>query len=232
MDRRISALKSPNPDINSNRAWQLEWIEKHKLPYYKTTKADVKWFWEDLDIEDDSATVREFVDQNLKPLCDRYAFLLTEFFEEFYRYMPECLWNRWDNVGQLDWDLFFTLAYPLPALPCSSFRTLIKKLNLAQLRIVKVQIMNEIWDSPEYRRRVLHEEVLPALYTQYIPYETIRREMVRRFEKKTRLMEVEKRITQGGALPTWMKEAQKLVDSGATVLEAYEVLTQKAEATP
>lgn len=226
MDRRVLALASTNPDINDLRAWQINWIKLHDLPFHQATREDIAWFWEDLDIEIDSDTAKEYVAQNLSPLNDRYAFLLTEFFEEFYRYMPDALGYNLFKVGPVDWNLFFTLAFPLPPMPCTSFRVLVNKLNWAQLRLVKEKIMDEVWDSPEYRRRALHEEALPALYTQYIPYPRIRKEMIRRFNQYSRSLEEEKRLSFGSGTPEWLKAASRLVEQGRSPAEAYTLLAK------
>jgi len=222
MARRLSAIISPNPDINENRQWQINWITAHNLEPVMATKEDVDWFWADMDLEIDSETAKEYVNNHLKALCDRYPFLLTEFFEEFYRYMPDCLYYELDKVGPIDWNLFFTLAYPLPPLPCLSFRVMINKLNWAQLRIVKNQIIEEIWNNKELRRRVLEEEVISSLYTQYIPYLTIRKRLLERAKKEERLIQEEKNILMGrGKVPEWVREATKLYDQGVPVEEIF-----------
>jgi len=192
MDRRLSTLVSPNPDINENRKIGIELIEEYNKTPHVATKEDIHWFDQDLDMIIDSDVAWDYVTPRIKELSEMYPFYITEWFEEFYRYMPELLPTGRDGTGQIDWNIFFSLAYPLPKLPYLSFRSMIQKLDVAQNRIVRAQIKEEIWNDKELRRKIMNWENIPSIYTNYIAYQTIRKAIVERHEKQERALQREK----------------------------------------
>lgn len=180
MDRHLSALISPNQDINDDRAGGIEMIQGlHKTPYV-AIKDDVRWFEADMDIDTDHETTviaKEYVEKHFELLNNKYPFELTEWLMNWYRFMPEALYYRWDNTGQLDWNIFFTLIYPLPGLPCP-FCLLIDKLNVKQNQMVREQIYMECYKNKILRNNLINLEVIPTMYTHYASYWKIRKEVL------------------------------------------------------
>lgn len=185
---RKEDLVSPNKDINENREMALELIQLLGKPPHIATKEDKQWFWVDMETPCDKETAWAYINYNIDTLGDKYNYIfrVTEWFSEFYRYMPELLYDRLDGTGQIDWNLFFTLAYPLPGNLGIPFHTMINKLNVAQLRLVKEKIVQEIYDDKELRKRVYTHGLIPSIYTYYMPYQLIRK----------RLIELDKRLNR------------------------------------
>lgn len=192
MDRRHLALLSPNPDINENREFAVGFIKEFGYIPHNATKEDIEWFWQDMDIDCDKETAWDYVTPNFPTLNQQYPFKVTEWFMEFYRYMPECLYYHYDKTGQIDWNLFFTLAYPLPKPLGIPFKVMISKVNVAQLRLVKEQIKDEIWNDPKLRHDVLKGELIPSIYIYYLPYWTIRKAIIERQKKHDEGVQIEK----------------------------------------
>jgi len=194
MGGRLSALVSPNPDINENREIGIDLIKECNKTPHQATAGDIAWFWQDLDMPLESDIAWEYVNPRIKELCGMYSFAVTEWFMEFYRYMPEVLDLKLDRTGQIDWNLFFSLAYPLPGGLAVPFHAMINKLNVAQNRIVRKQIIEEIWNNEDLRVKVMKWENIPSIYTYYIAYPIIRNAIERRVQKE--LKEKRREINQ------------------------------------
>jgi len=163
----------------------------HKSPHPATVE-DTRWFWKDMDQEEGWAydLAKDWIsnwDIFLK-LNEQYPFELTEWLMEWYSYMPEALSYKLDGAGTIDWNLFFTLIYPLPSTKYP-FICLIKAVNVKQNQIVREQIFDTISKDPELSKRVLNNEVIPSIYTHYTTYKRIRREVVKRTRAMARTVQ-------------------------------------------
>ena len=184
MSRRLSSYVSPNPDINEDRGNALELIKIWKKEPHVATKKDIRWFWEDMDMDDvESEIVWAYVTPKVDKLSQMYPFRVTEWFENFYRFMPDILPLGLDGTGQIDWNLFFSLAYPLPGGLAVPFRSMVRKLNVAQLRLVKEKIINEIWEDKDLRKKIINWDLIPSIYIHYMPYQLIRKRVVEKDKK-------------------------------------------------
>ena len=216
MGRSVSPPISPNPDVNEARKLGIEFIEKYNKTPHVATKDDKEWFWQDLELLVDTDVAWEYVEPRVKVLSDMYPFAITEWITDFYSYMPEMFHYKLDGVGQIDWNIFFTLAYPLPKGMAISFHFLMKKLNVAQNRIVRRQIIDEIWNNKDLRLKVMRWEPIPSIYTYYIAYPTIRRRIEERAHKElgTKRTEARSDMEIGRANhDKQMRELFKMVES-------------------
>lgn len=216
MGRQVPTLISPNPQINELRQNGLWFIEHFNREPHIATKADIKWFWGDYDLEIDSEVAWEYVNENLHELNAQYSFGVTEWFMEFYRYMPDCLEFNWDKVGAPDWNIFFTLAYPLPHLTYTSFQITIKKLNIAQTRQLKINLKEEIWNSEELREKLFKGEPISAYYLQYFTYAHLRNYIIDRKKKALRNRDAAYIRTFKELRETYKDEINQMIAGGKT----------------
>lgn len=131
------------------------------------------------------SNAKEFVERKFSELNTLYPFELTEWFLEWYRYMPEAISERMDNTGRVDWNIFFTLLGKEPLYDSSSFYLLVKALNVYQSRLVREFIYKSVAEDPKLRKRVLNHKPLPSIYTFYTPYGKIYREVVKLLKPET-----------------------------------------------
>lgn len=181
MDFGESRLFSRNPDLIEDRKTAVELIELYGKTPYHATKDDIAWFWADLRIETepgDSQMAKDYVEENIEKLNTRYPFPVTEWFCNFYRYIPDIIGQKIDNTGQVDWDLFFTLANPRPGFICPFWMT-IEKLDVKQNQLARRQIYRECADNPELRNKLIKGDVIPSMYTYYVSYQKIRKEVLK-----------------------------------------------------
>ncbi len=224
-DRRLSVVASPNPDITENRIAAFEMLEKYNKPVFRHTEEDIHRFWQDFDMEVEKEDAWDYVNYNYVKLCEMYPFEVTEWFMEFFRYMPECLWYHYDDAGDVDWCCFFSLLYPLPGNLGISYCEMIKKLNVSQNRQVKRQILDEIWNDPDLKHKILRGDLVPSIYIYYTPYQTLRKAIIERQEKYNRALKKEKKEQiSGHTPPPWLKEAHKLRQEGKTPEEILKIL--------
>lgn len=186
MDGRLSALVSTNPDITYDRENAILLMQKHGKEAHGATREDIRWFWQDLDMECETEIAWDYVQPRIRELSEMYPFLVTEWFMNFYRFMPDIIEKGIDRTGQIDWNLFFSLAYPIPGGLAVPFYKMIEKLNVAQLREVREQIVDEIWNDPEMRKKIFKEEGIPSKYTYYMAYQTIRNRVIEKDKKYQR----------------------------------------------
>lgn len=192
MDGRLSALVSSNSDITYDRENAILLIEKFGKEAHPATREDIRWFWQDIEMECETDVAWDYVQPRVRELSGQYPFLITEWFMNWYRFMPDIIEKGIDRTGQIDWNLFFSLAYPLPGGLAVPFCVMIEKLNVAQLREVKVQIVDEVWKDPEMRKNIFKEEGIPSIYTYYMPYQTIRKRVIEK-DKKTEREKIKER---------------------------------------
>ena len=163
----------------------------HKSPH-QATPEDVKWFWRDMDREDSSNyTFSKCALENWKfflKLNDQYPFELTEWLMEWYSYMPDAIYAKLDGAGGIDWNLFFTLIYPLN-IEDLAFICTVKALNVKQNQLVRDQIFDTITKDPDLSKRVLNNEAIPSIYTSYTTYKRIRTEVIKRTKKIAKSMQ-------------------------------------------
>lgn len=171
-------IVSTDSDINENRQYALEIMEDEGFAPHVATPEDIHWFWEDYDIKCGAEPAWEYINKNLDTLRVRYPFRCSEWFSEFYRYMPEALYYKMPFVGIVDWNLFFSLAFPLPKSLPVPFYVMINKLDVQLLREEKQRLAQEVWDDKELRKRVFKGEVLPAIYLYYITYQQLRKRVI------------------------------------------------------
>jgi len=179
----LHTLNSPNQDVNENRRLGLELVEKLSRKPHIATKSDIKWFWEDLNDFDLDPTelyslAKTYIERNFDELNKAYPFELTEWFLDWYRYMPDALYMGLDNTGQVDWNIFFTLAAEKLS-DSSSFHYVIKALNVTQSQYVRKAIYQKIADDPDLRDKVMKYQPLPSIFTNYCSYDRIRKEVAR-----------------------------------------------------
>ena len=188
MARQILAIISPNPDINQLRDDALELMQTLGKKASPATREDIHWFWEDqgMDLEMDKDLAWDYVNSNFEALDKQYPFDVTEWFMEFHRYMPDCLKFHWDRAGLIDWNLFMSLAKPLPTLNTTSFKMMITKLNVAQQRREKEKIKTMCWKDPTLRDKLVKGEIIPAKLTELIPYQSLRKTVVDRLQEELR----------------------------------------------
>jgi len=137
--------------------------------------------------------------------------------KDWYGYMPDPLAFKWDKAGQIDWNLFISLAYPLPGTLPVPFFCLIRKVNTVQRGLVREQIYASCYSDLVLRNKVLKGMSLPPLYTYYAVYSKIRKEVVKRMRKN------------GDTVPPFLKskneifkEARRLIKrKGLTPEEAF-----------
>lgn len=184
-------LVSSDSDINENRQYALELMQQLGREAHIATLADRRWFWEDLEIECDTSFAWEYVNRNLDMLRKTYPFRCAEWFSEFYRYMPEALGGKMSIVGAIDWNLFFSLAYPLPKPLSIPFCVMIDKLDIQLTREVKKEIAQDVWDDKDLRKRVFKREVLPSIYTYYMTYQQLRKRVIKIDEAHQKAIRVE-----------------------------------------
>lgn len=208
--------------MTTDRLGALEMIEKFKKEPHPATKADINWFWQDLD-SDDKESYREAKkiledDTELRRLHTQYPFELTEWLMEWYSYMPECLYYGWDRAGQVDWNLFFTLIEPIKTsgLP---FISIIKALNVRQNQIAREQIYNTVFNDPILRKNALEGGMIPTMFTHYTTNSKIRNEVLKRLKGEKIKDEY---IAPIGSRKIF-KKADKLVKSGLSLKEALEI---------
>lgn len=192
MDGRLRALISSNPDITYDRENAVLLMQKFGKEAHPATREDIRWFWQDLDMECETDIAWDYVQPRIRELSEMYPFLVTEWFMNWYRFMPDIIEERIDGTGQIDWNLFFSLASPLPGGLAIPFYKMIEKLNVAQLREVKAQIVDEIWNDKEMRKSIFNWGNIPTIYTYYMPYQAIRNRVIEKdkkyqFEKRKEL---------------------------------------------
>jgi len=196
-------------------------IEKFKKVPHTATREDVRWFWQDMDMDDPGnyalakAAVAE--DKRFLRWNEQYPHELTEWLREWYTYMPDALSLHLDGAGQIDWNLLFTLIEPINTAGIP-FICLRKALNVRQNQIVREQIYTEITNDPILRGKILNCKPIPAIYTHYTPYFTIQKEVLRRIKpevltapagsRRTFLL-AEKLMRKGLQLTIALKEAQE-----------------------
>lgn len=179
----LNKFISTNEDINEDRHNAVELIQKYSKKPVVAEQGDIRWFWADLRIEYDrelEQLVKEIVIQNLDILSTSYPFDTSEWIVNWYRFMPDIIERRIDGTGQIDWNLFFSLVYPLKTCGAYSFQTLIHKLNIKQNQLVRQEIYQECYDDPKLRKSLLNREVIPPIYTYYTPYNKIRKEVMKK----------------------------------------------------
>ena len=214
--RYLSTLVSPNPDLTEDRVAALEMIEKYKKEPHAATPEDIRWFWKDMDSDDPDnyALAKEAVakDERFIKWNEQYPFELTEWLREWYTYMPEALSLKLDGAGPVDWNLLFTLIEPLNT--CGvPFICLRKALNVRQNQLVREQIYKEVTEDPKLRDRVLNYQPISPIYTQYTPYGTIHKEVMRRLKPDSG------RAPRGSI--AIFKEVEKLIREGRVPEEAF-----------
>ena len=213
MARRKAFPISPNPDINNLRRTGMLLIEDFKKEVHLASKEDVRWFWEDINIETDTEASWEYVNTHLSILNTQYIFYITEWFMEFYRYMPEVIEARLDRAGLIDFNIFFTLASPIVRPTCTSFQEMLTKLNTWQTRKAKEQIKRDCWENIDLRTKLLQGDLIPSIYLEYIPYQTLRKVILeRQLKERTDLQDLFKKVL---ALKEQGKEIE-LIPSGKT----------------
>jgi hypothetical protein len=177
--------------IAQNRKMALLLIDRWHKDKIHATQEDVNWFWKDLKSSEDYSL--EFYMLQVEPkaleIDQHYPFEITEWFLEFYRYMPDCLIHKWDGACEVDWHLFFCLAKPLYLIPGISFYSMISRLNIIQLRHVKDQIVDTVLEDAELLRRVVDNENLPPQYTYYLPWKSLKRRVEDKLLKKCKEIE-------------------------------------------
>ena len=158
-------------------------MEMFNKDAHPATKEDIRWFWQDIDIDCDTETAWDYVTPQVDKLSEQYPFLITEWFENWYRFMPDIIDKGIDRTGQIDWNLFFSLAWPIPGGLAVPFYLMIKKLNVAQNRIVRIQIVDTIWKDKELRTKIINWELIPSIYINYMPYQLIRKRVIEKDKK-------------------------------------------------
>lgn len=179
-------LISPNQDINYDRENAVILMDKYNKEPHPATREDIAWFWQDFGMECEKEIAWDYVQPRIRDLSEQYPFLTTEWFMNFYRYMPDIIDKGLDGTGQIDWNLFFSLAYPLPGGLAVPFRYMIEKLNVAQLREVREQIVDEVWIDPEMKKSIFKWGTIPTIYTYYMPYQLIRKRVIEKDQKYQR----------------------------------------------
>lgn len=190
LDRHLSKLISPNPDINEDRKLGLELIEELGRKPHEATKENLKWFWEDYGLYNYEAreepelykNAKGHVERNFDKLNAEFPFELTEWLLNWYSFMPDAFFYKKDKVGQVDWNILFSLIGTDPPTDSSSFYLVTKALNVSQGRLVREAIYKEVAGDPKLRDRVINYKPLPLMYTYYTPYGKIRREVLKRIK--------------------------------------------------
>jgi len=178
-----SLLISPNPDITDLRKAAVGILTDEEKTPHIATKLDVAWFWKDMNQYPEVELAGSYIDMHLEELNTQYCFKLTEWMLEWYRFMPDALQFKLDRTGPVDWNLFCSLAFPLPETLPVPFHCFIRKLNVVQRGIVREQIYEECYTNRKLRNRVLKGEVIPARYTTYAAYSRIRKEVIKKMKK-------------------------------------------------
>ena len=224
--RYLPKLVSPNPDVNEDRKSGLELINLLDREPYIATQEDIKWFWKDqglynFDINEESdlyQNAKEYVERNLEELGTRFPYELTEWLLNWYSYMPDAFYYRKDRVGQIDWNILFTLIGRNPPIDSSTFHLVIKALNVRQGRTFRERIYREIANSPDLSQKVLSYKPIPLAYTQYTPYSKIRKEVLKILKppreaaprgSRGTFREVEKLMREGLDFETALKQVEK-----------------------
>lgn len=96
--------------------------------------------------------------------------------------MPDAFFYKKDRVGQVDWNILFSLIGENPPTDSSSFYLVTKALNVAQGRLVRESIYKTVAEDPVLRNRVINYKPLPLMYTYYTPYGKIRKEVLKRIK--------------------------------------------------
>jgi len=190
-------------------------ITKYSRDPYVATSEDIRWFWADLDIATDHELAREYVNNNLESLNEKYPFEVTEWLLNWYRFMPDII-GKYNGTGQVDWNLLFTLIKPLPQLPVP-FHSVIEKLNVKQNKLVREQIYDECYENEELRKRIINYRPIPSRYTYYTPYSKIRKEVVKRAKPKMLR-------TPKGAGSTFKEVSKLMKNEGIPFEEALKII--------
>ena len=202
-------------------------IKKYSKTPVIAQKSDRDWFWGDIDIEWDQELeeeAKEIVRANYDVLEQRYPFEISEWFVNWYRFMPEIIEKHISGTGQVDWNLFFSLAYPLKTCGAYSFQTLIHKLNIKQNQDVRQQIYQDCYDDPKLRQAIVNGDVIPPIYTYYTPYSKIRKEVLKKIREDAKLHPIDVADTE-----LFTQAAQLMEEQGLSTKEA---LAKAAAAMP
>lgn len=182
-DLDLSKFISPNEDINEDRRNAIELIKKYSKSLIISLKGDIEWFWGDLRIEYDKELeedTKRIVLENYSILSSHYPFDVSEWVVNWYRFMPEIIEKHIDGTGKIDWNLFFSLVYPIKTCGAYSYQTLIHKLNIKQNQQVREEIYQECYEDSKLRKALINREVIPPIYTYYTPYNKIRKEVMKK----------------------------------------------------
>jgi len=170
--------------LRKNALWLIDRCKKEPHP---ATREDITWYERDLSCndcdKDGKALARDYVKGHFEQLNDKYPFLVSEWFEEFYYIAADSLMLRDGDTSIVDYNLFFTLAFPLPVPLVVTFRQTIKVLNKYQRGRLKTYIVNHCYADPEIRDKILKEEAIAGHYTRYISYPRLRERIIQKFLK-------------------------------------------------
>lgn len=214
----LSKFVSSDEDINDDRKNAVMLIKKYSKTPIIAQKSDRDWFWGDLDIEWDQELeeeAKEIVRANYNALEAHYPFQISEWFVNWYRYMPEIIDKHIRGTGQIDWNLFFSLAYPLKTCGAYSFQTLIQKLNFRQAQDVRQQIYQDCYDNPKLRQAIINGDVIPPIYTYYTPYSKIRKEVLKKVREGSKTL-----VIDDSSKELFTQAAQLVEEQGLSTQEA------------
>jgi hypothetical protein len=211
------SLWSPNPDIIEDRKNAIELIQEFDKEFVYAKPEDIQWFWRDMDIDFDKVVnelAKEVVELKFeKDLALRYPFGVSEWLDNWYRFMPEII-GELDNTGQVDWNLFFSLVYPLPPLTVP-FNVLSKKLNIKWNRVIRDQIYWDCYNDPVVKEKLIKGEIIPSIYTYYTSYSKIRNEVMKKIDGETKeLFALAKKLIKEKGLDdkSALEEAHRILD--------------------
>lgn len=176
-------LHTKDQDINDLRSTGIKLVEKFRASkVYLPKLKDLKWFKEEWEVyfEVPVPECDEFILNNYEEYNKHYPFLMTEWFLEWYELHMDFVRYTLKGGEGFDWRLFFSLAYPLPETLTIPFYRMVKRLNVRQLVDVKREIVEDIWKNPDLRQRVFKGEIIPSIFTYYMPYQQIRTRIVAR----------------------------------------------------
>lgn len=185
-DEALKKLIAKDPDINEDRKNAVGLIKKYNKNFIIATKDDQIWFKEDIEVKLDKELeeeAKDIVSKNWEKMSDSYPFDISEWIVNWYRFMPEAFISKKSGAGQVDWNLFFSIISPIHYYGIYCFQTMIHKLNIKQNKEVRQLIYRDCFNNQELRQKLINNEPIPSIYTNYTPYTKIRREVLKMVQK-------------------------------------------------
>ena len=185
MVRKIPSLLSSEKDVTDLRELGVGFIEKYNKEPYKALKKDLDWLYEDLDIFVYSDYAWPIINKNIQRLISQYTFELTEWLMEFYSFVPFWYEIKDPAVNIVDFNIFFTLARPIPTIEeiAVPFYLTIEKLDVFYQRAAREATIQHVLETPELLVKVIKGDIVPPNILNYITYGNLRSKVLQKLAK-------------------------------------------------